>query len=189
MNRLVDCEYERWTKPVAATGVTLERPAVVFFNGTTSSECGSVKNLRVSFYCSAGAGTIYVHTVVVRESNQYWRLRLAETVVHEFFHHVQATVGMKYALGDVVQAGMNEQEASRRFELQALCVSTRILATTAAWDFTRRDYNEMVLGFRSTQQDARHGSTASNEYWGKRGFSMVLVGGCNTWTVPASRVS
>ncbi|MGJ6980186.1 neutral zinc metallopeptidase [Aestuariimicrobium soli] len=188
-NKLVDCELARWTKPVADSGHTLERPAVTFFNGTVNSECGNVRNSQVSFYCGAGTGTIYVHTRVTRESNEGWRLRLAETIVHEFFHHVQATTGILEARYRVVQAGMNDDEASRRTELQALCVSTRILATTPAWGFTRQDYNLIAYSLRHTPQDAQHGSTTSNDYWGRRGFSMVLVGGCNTWTVPASRVS
>ncbi|MGJ6980185.1 neutral zinc metallopeptidase [Aestuariimicrobium soli] len=185
---LLECEYQRWRPMFAAQNRAYARPKVVFYNGSTQSACGSVKGYEVSFYCAAGTPTIFVHNGLLKESNQWWHLRVAETMAHEFFHHVQYSSGLFEGRNLLRQEGIDSLELARRTELQTACVSSRILLVTPSFRFTRTDYNVMRKWFAGGQ-DAKHGNARSNTYWGTRGFYMDRVGGCNTWLVGSASVA
>lgn len=184
---IMKCQYAQWSPVFAKMGREFVMPKIYIYNGTVTSPCGKVTNWTVSFYCSNGHH-LYMHRKLISESNEWWRLRLAETASHEFFHHVQAMSGILDAAWELEKSGADSDETSRRIELQTACFSSRMLLMTHGWGFTREDYNLMQRWFEGGQ-DSRHGSAKSNKYWGTRGFYTANVAGCNTWLVHSSWVT
>lgn len=187
----LDCQYAGWVPAFAGIGVELPMPKVTFIDGAVQSPCGK-SGENVSFYCGTWDGSsygIYVHTSLIEQSNEWWRLRAFETLAHEFGHHVQMVSGIMWAAQQVTTAGgMQNAERSRRMELQTSCWAGRLLLQTPATQFNEADL-QTYIDWTQRDQDEWHGSRASNEYWWQRGMYMTKVGGCNTFTVGPERVS
>ncbi len=187
----LNCQHNAWLPVFKRAGRSLPKPKVVFFNETStlSTRCGTVKRSRVSFYCGHpdyGSYTIFVNENLMTQSNNWWRLRAAETLSHEYGHHVQqmsSILGTSYQL----QGSMSTNEISRRIELQTSCWSMRMLYHTKSLAFTRRDH-DIIYAWTARDQDAKHGSAASMRYWSMRGLYMSKISGCNTWVVGSNAV-
>ncbi len=89
---LVDCENTAWRKALAATPVTFSKPKVVFYNTTQASPCGRLGTVYPAAYCT-GDRTLYFSTAAYAQG-RYYRLAVAQFVMHEYAHHVQELAGI-----------------------------------------------------------------------------------------------
>jgi len=180
---VLKCQRAAWAPVLQRMGVNLPAVKVSFINGAIKTPCGVVGH-ETSFYCFDGRSGhyIFVHMSLLKQSNEWFRLRAFETLSHEYFHHVQRATGIFMASIRLGQNGLDVNEMSRRLELQTFCTAMRIVSATKANAFTRQDY-DIIVEWSSHDQDAQHGSAASNTYWWQRGLYMTKAAGCNTWTV------
>lgn len=187
----LQCQHAGWKGAFAAIGEDLPMPKITFIDGEVQSACGKA-GASVSFYCGTWDGSsygIYVHSELIEGSNSWWRLRVHETLAHEFGHHVQMMAGVMWAAANVANlGGMDNLERSRRIELQTSCWAGRLLVATEATQFTAQDLETFVT-WSQRDQDEYHGTKESNQYWWQRGMYSPTVGGCNTFTVGPERVT
>ncbi|MCB0913151.1 MAG: neutral zinc metallopeptidase [Propionibacteriaceae bacterium] len=179
---LVDCENKAWRKALAATPVTFAKPKVVFYNSSTTSPCGSLGTRYPAAYCT-GDRTLYFSTAAYAQG-RYYRLAVAQFVMHEYAHHVQE-------LADIFDSdwALDEKSAvtTRRIELQAHCMAHYQL-THSDIGFSASDRADAEYQFSYTTDAKGHGSVTAERYWGRRGLTGSKIGACNTWTVRASQV-
>lgn len=191
INNTIQCQWRGWKTVFDKAGEDLPKPKVLFISGAVQSPCGRA-GAEVSFYCGSWDGsnyTMYMHTNLAKQSNEWWRLRAFETSAHEFGHHVQMMSGVMYQSAVLADQGtIPSDEASRRRELQTSCWAMRLTYQTPVTKFSREDY-DVIVEWSAQDQDSEHGSAESNTYWWQRGLYMKKVGGCNTWTVGAKYVS
>ncbi len=179
---LVSCENAAWRKALAKTPVTFAKPKVVFYNTSTTSPCGKLGTSYPAAYCTSDR-TLYFSTAAYAQG-RYYRLAVAQFVMHEYAHHVQELAGIfasSWALEE------KSTVTTRRIELQAHCMAHYQL-THSQLGFSANDRAEAEFQFSYTTDAKGHGSVAAERYWGRRGLSASKIGACNTWTVRASRV-
>ncbi|MGD8215981.1 neutral zinc metallopeptidase [Aestuariimicrobium sp. Y1814] len=170
-------------------GTRLPRPSLYFISGPTQTPCGKISGSYYCGYFDLSETNIYLHSDLITDTNQWWRLRAFDTIAHEYGHHVQMAGGLFRASTAISDAGtMTVAERQRRLELQASCWAARIAVATPVTQYSPRDH-AIFIQWSQRDQDEYHGSAASNQYWWQRGQYMSKVGGCNTWTVGSSRVS
>ena len=182
--KIIDCQFAAWNPQFEQAGMTLSKPTLIIFNKTVSTACGKA-SAEQSFYCPA-TEEIYLSEQRFESSEQWWRLHFANTLVHEFVHHVQHRAGILDASMGLAQGS---QERTRRVELQAYCVANRVTLMTPGFKFGQRDYATLKQWAEQGEESKTHGSRASRQHWWMRGLEQSTVGGCNTWVVPAGQVT
>ena len=93
---LLACENKVWRKALAGTAVTFSQPKVVFYGTRTSSPCGTLGDTYPAAYCTSN-NTLYFATAAYAQG-RYYRLAVAQFVMHEYAHHVQNLAGLFAAL-------------------------------------------------------------------------------------------
>jgi predicted metalloprotease len=179
---LVACENAAWKKALAATPVAFSAPKVRFYGASTRSPCGKLGSTYPAAYCTSDH-TLYFSTASYRQG-RYYRLAVAQFVMHEYAHHVQELAGIFTASSSMSEAS---SVTTRRIELQAHCMAHYQL-THAKISFSARDRADAEFQFGYTADPKGHGSTTAERYWGRRGLSASTIGACNTWSVKASVV-
>ncbi|MGD7733473.1 neutral zinc metallopeptidase [Propionibacteriaceae bacterium G57] len=183
--QLVTCQYEAWAPVFEQTmGFKLSKPGLVIFAEQVKSPCGTVDDDQ-SFYCPNSA-EIYLSEKRFESSQDWWRLHFANTIAHEFLHHLQSEAGI---LEGAYSLDMTGDERTRRVELQAYCMTSRMMVVTPAYEFGDRDYQILKAWAAEGDSSKTHGSVASRKNWWMRGLEQKTLGGCNTWVVPASQVT
>ena len=182
VSTLLECLAGIFRPLVEQAGGDFEPVRHRFYGTRTESPCGAARD-AYAFYCETNA-TIYFSERVFRDSG-YARLVVADVVIHEYGHHVQAMMGILRAAD-----GLNEDRATitRRQELQVFCWTYYIFAALPSFALTVDDHSGFRQVWGSTDDPEGHGSVRAQEYWGPRGLSASELGACNTWTAPASRV-
>ena len=180
---LLDCQFAAWQPIFEDLDWQLDKPELVTFRDSVSTACGTVSDEQ-SFYCPASA-EIYLSEERFASSQDWWRLHFVNTIVHEFLHHVQASAGLLEA---AYQIDLREDERTRRVELQAYCMTSRMMLTTPAYQFGADDYRILKQWTTEGGSDT-HGSVSSRKHWWLRGFDQVTPAGCNTWVVDADQVT
>ena len=182
VGKLVDCENAAWKKVLAPTAVDFSKPTVTFYSSTAKSPCGKLGTTFPASYCT-GDSTIYF-SLQSYVQGRYFRLSVAELVMHEYAHHVQHLAG----IFDATDA-MDESFAvtTRRIELQAHCMAHYALRMSGV-GYDSSDRRELEYQWGYTSDATGHGSAKAEAYWGRRGLGAKTIGACNTWTVKASRV-
>jgi hypothetical protein len=182
VGKLVDCENAAWQKALAPTAVEFSKPRVKFYSSSAKSPCGKLGITFPASYCT-GDSTLYF-SLQSYVQGRYFRLSVAEVVMHEYAHHVQNIAGI-FDATDV----MDESSAvtTRRIELQAHCMAHYALVVSRV-GFTSADRRELEYQWGYTNDPGGHGSTKAEAYWGRRGLAGKNIGACNTWTVKAGRV-
>lgn len=153
-----------------------------FYGTRTESPCGTTRD-AYAFYCETNA-TIYFSERVFKDSG-YARLVVADVVIHEYGHHVQAMMGILRAADDLDE---DQATITRRQELQVFCWTYYVFAALPSFALTVDDHSGFRQVWGSTDDPVGHGTVKAQEYWGPRGLAGAELGACNTWTVPASRV-
>ena len=179
---LVDCQNKAWQKALAKTAIEFRKPSIKHYSSSIKSPCGALGTNFPASYCTAD-NTLYFSKASFTQG-RYYRLAVAEFVIHEYAHHVQ-TLARIFSHTDA----MKEREASisRRIELQAHCMAQYGL-THSNLGFTAADRADLEYQFGYTSDAEGHGSAKAERYWGQRGLDATKVGACNTWKVKASLV-
>lgn len=182
VSALLDCLAGVFRPLVEQAGGDFEPVRHRYFGTRTDSPCGTTRD-AYAFYCETNS-TIYFSDRVFRDS-RYARLVVADVVIHEYGHHVQAMMGILGAADDLSES---RAVITRRQELQVFCWTYYVLAALPSFALTVDDHSEFRQIWGSTDDPEGHGSVQAQEYWGPRGLAGSDLGACNTWTVPASRV-
>jgi len=182
VGKLVDCENAAWKKALAPTAVEFSKPKVKFYSTSAKSPCGKLGTTFPASYCT-GDSTLYF-SLQSYVQGRYFRLSVAQFVMHEYAHHVQNLAGI-FESSDV----MDETSAviTRRIELQAHCMAHYALRVSGL-GYTAADNREIEYQWGYTTDPTGHGSTKAEAFWGRRGLNAKTIAACNTWTVKASRV-
>ncbi|MFZ0529577.1 MAG: neutral zinc metallopeptidase [Propionicimonas sp.] len=179
---LVSCQNKAWKKALAGTAIKFSAPKIEHYSGSTRSPCGTLGTNFPASYCTADH-TLYFSKAAFAQG-QYYRLAVAEFVIHEYAHHVQS-------LADIFENtdALDESRASisRRIELQAHCMAQYGL-THSDLGFTAADRADLEYQFGYTSDATGHGSPKAERYWGRRGLAAAKIGSCNTWKAKPAQV-
>jgi predicted metalloprotease len=194
------CLDRAWVRQVRL-GRDVFRPAnVVTMNGGGQTPCGGSANR--SHYCGSNM-TIYIdgrsdvqHYNDRRVSKMWVRVAMADTMAHEYGHHLQYLTGISYAyrwLRYEAPSKSAQLEINRRMELQATCFSAIFQgANKATLPVTRAYKNEFnFISHNSGDEwdtERTHGSKYVQPYWMNRGFNSRNVAQCNTFTATSDKV-
>jgi predicted metalloprotease len=187
-------EYEQQVDQVISCLETLYRPVIdaasgdfstvhrTFYDTTVASPCGKETD-AYAFYCETDA-TMYFSEQVYKDA-KYARLSVADVVIHEYGHHVQAMMDF-FDHAD----GLDEKKAVtiRREELQVFCWTYYTFANVPSFDLTSSDKEFFLDVWGDTTDAEGHGSVKAQQYWGPRGLDGENLGACNTWAVSADKV-
>ncbi|MGC3995953.1 MAG: neutral zinc metallopeptidase [Propionicimonas sp.] len=179
---LMACENTAWRSALAATPVEFAKPKVTFYGSSTSSPCGHLDTTFPAAYCSSDR-TLYFSTASYQQG-RYYRLAVAEFVMHEYAHHVQELAGI---FDSTWVTGEGDSLTSRRIELQAHCMAHYQL-THSGIGFSASDRADSEYQFGYSSDASGHGSVKAERYWGRRGLAAESVGACNTWKVTRAKV-
>jgi len=179
---LVECQNKAWQKALAKTAIEFTKPKIQHYTSSSKSPCGTLGTNFPASYCTADQ-TLYFSKASFTQG-RYYRLAVAEFVIHEYSHHIQTLA----KIFNNTEA-MKERDASisRRIELQAHCMAQYGL-THSDLSFTAADRADLEYQFGYTSDAEGHGSAKAERYWGLRGLNADNVGACNTWTAKAGRV-
>ena len=153
-----------------------------FYGSSTSSPCGNSRD-AYAFYCERN-GTIYFSDQVY-DNARYARLVVADVVIHEYGHHVQAMMGMFDAADELDE---DRESIVRREELQVFCWTYYVFAAVPSFNLTVDDQSFFRQIWGQTDDPKGHGSVKAQQYWGARGLAGTSLGACNTWSVSKERV-
>ena len=178
---LLDCLETAYRAPLEAAGYDVSPVEVVHYADTVTTSCGR-ENDAYAFYCEADE-TIFFSGEVYKAAGDD-RLALADVVIHEYGHHVQAMTGILAA--GYEWAGDNE--VSRRTELQTFCWTYYTFTALDGFELTNRDRSVFSAVWSYAEDPTGHGSVEAQERWGPRGLNGADLGACNTWNVTPDEV-
>ncbi len=154
----------------------------IFYGNRIDTPCGRQTD-AYAFYCERDA-TIYLSEKVYSDS-RYSRLAAADTVIHEYGHHVQSMIG----IFDAADALSESREVTvRREELQVYCWTYYVFASLRSFELTDIDRSFFLELWTHTSDPEGHGSVKAQQYWGPRGLGGQNLGSCNTWSVSRASV-
>lgn len=179
---LVACLNKSWRKALAKTDVEFSKPKIKFYKTSIETACSTLGSNFPAAYCT-GDNTLYFSSSAYKQGG-YYRLAVAQFVMHEYGHHVQWLTGI-FENSRALDESSNK--TSRRIELQAHCMAHYQL-THSKVDFDGLDRVDVEYQFDYTNDPSGHGSTKAERYWGERGLDGKSMNACNTWKVPASKV-
>lgn len=198
------CLDRFWPGQVKAAGGRFRPPNLMIFSGSATSPCGGGVGAGISFYCptnqmiymEAGSDvTFWRKNGNVSYQSDWVRMKMADTVAHEFGHHVQNMVGILTASWNLRYASSQTKalEISRRTELQASCFGNVFLGANRSSFGISGDKRYQLQWLHSHQGDEYgvqpdHGSRAVYPIWTNAGWTSRSPSSCNTFTAPASYV-
>ena len=165
---VLDCLQRSWTTVVERADIQYFPPTVYTVTQGTKTRCGIF----------GGEYEAYV-------------------MAHEFGHHVQQLVGISMYFDERwgQATGAARLEQMRRHELQASCFAAAFFGanqrTLDLYGSRLALYRWSAYAGDDDQSDSApdHGSRKSNTAWAKAAFKAKSPAACNTWVVPAKRVS
>lgn len=179
---LVNCQNKAWKAALASVGISFSPPAIKHYGAELDTPCGTLGTSFPASYCTADR-TLYFSSAAATQGG-YYRLAVAEFVIHEYSHHVQTLVGI-FDHTDAFDA--SDAAISRRIELQAHCMAHYGL-THSGFGFTAADRADAEYQFSYAGDPTGHGSATAERYWGRRGLAATTIGACNTWRAKAKTV-
>ncbi|MFT3859790.1 neutral zinc metallopeptidase [Micropruina sp.] len=179
---LIGCLETLYHPIVDAAGGSYRKVQVTYYDTSVESRCGGQTD-AYAFYCESD-GTVYFSNQVYADA-QYARLAVADVVIHEYGHHVQAMMDFFEAADE-----LDEKRAItvRRQELQVFCWTYYAFANVPSFKLTDTDREFFLDVWGDTSDAEGHGSVKAQQYWGARGLSGENLGACNTWAVGADKV-
>lgn len=196
------CLDRAWPRQVRTGRDVFRPPNLVTMNGSVSSPCGGSSGR--SFYCDSNS-TIYIDGLSdvrayakyrANYSRIYLKVTMADTMAHEYGHHLQNLTGISSAFDDLWYDAPNRTarlEVNRRMEIQATCLA-------AIFDGANRNtlpmtgqYKQQWVWLSNNSGDEydterTHGSKYIQPYWMNRGFNTRNVALCNTFTATSDKV-
>ncbi|QNE20613.1 hypothetical protein F1D05_25260 [Kribbella qitaiheensis] len=194
------CLDRAWARQVRL-GRDVFRPAnVITMNGGGQTPCGGSSGR--SHYCDSN-GTIYIdgrsdvqNYNNSRVSKMWVRVHMADTMAHEYGHHLQNLTGISDAFAELWYAAPTKAaqlEINRRMEIQATCLSSVFQgankATLPVSRAYKNEYNFISHNSGDEWDTQRtHGSKVVQPYWMNRGFNSRNVAQCNTFIATSDKV-
>jgi predicted metalloprotease len=196
------CLDRAWPRQIRTGRDVFRPPNLVTMNGTANSPCGG--SAGRSFYCDSNS-TIYIDGLSdVRQyaknrqnyNRIYLKVTMADTMAHEYGHHLQNLTGISDAFADLWYDAPNKTaqlEVNRRMEVQATCLA-------AIFDGANRntlpmtgEYKRQWVWLSNNSGDEydterTHGSKYIQPYWMNRGFNTRNVALCNTFAATPDKV-
>jgi uncharacterized protein len=199
-NAVLDCLQRAWKPMVVRAGVKF-RPADLYDVAPGSkTACGTFGKEIEAWYCDENSGIYlewYQHLEAAGYDHVQAEVSIQFVMAHEFGHHVQELVGISAYYDDRwgEATGPARLELMRRHELQASCFGSAFLGANRAnlslWGDRFLDYQWAAHGGDEYTWDRvrDHGSSRSQTAWTDVAFTAKSTSACNTWVVPAQRVS
>jgi len=198
-NAVLGCLERAWKPVVERADVVYSSTVVYVVDQGWKTGCGIFGKDDEGFYC-ADAGIYLDWDQFTEESpdDRVWAgVYLQFTMAHEFGHHVQQLTGISSYFDDrwSEASGAARLEQMRRHELQASCFASAFLGANQQ---TLDLYGERLEAYRDAayagDDDAPtvppdHGSRKSSTAWAQAAFKAKSPSACNTWSVPAKRVT
>jgi hypothetical protein len=181
VSALLECLAAAYKPLVEEAGFDFRPVKHTHFNASVETPCGRTED-EFAFYCESNS-TIYFSRQVFESADQA-RLATADTVIHEYAHHVQSMVEI-FAHSESLSP---RAVTVRREELQAFCWTYYAFTAIDGFDPDPDDRVMFSRIFANTDDPDGHGSVAAQQYWGPRGLAAGSLGACNTWSVPAETV-
>jgi predicted metalloprotease len=194
------CLDRAWQRQVRVGRDVFRPPNVVTMNGGGQTPCGG--SAGRSHYCDSNM-TIYIdgrsdvqdfHNPRV---NRMWvRVHMADTMAHEYGHHLQNLTGISDAFDELWYESPNKSaqlEINRRMEIQATCFSSVFQGANKGTLPVSRAYKDAwnFISHNSGDEwdtERTHGSKYIQPYWMNRGFNSRNVALCNTFTATSDKV-
>lgn len=193
-----------WDGIFKASGAEYQRPTLVFFEGMTSTYCGTGQAAMGPFYCPADQ-KIYIDLSFYDELKHKYQaagdFAQGYVIAHEVGHHVQNLIGTSEKVQRARQQAGSEAEANQlsvRLELQADCYAG-VWAAYAGMENRIEDGDieealnaAAVIGDDALQKKAQgyavpdsftHGSSEQRMRWFKKGLSAADIQACDTFNV------
>jgi len=183
VDELLNCLAVIFRPLVEESGNTFLDVDHKFYEKRISTPCGSETD-AYAFYCQENH-TIYFSEEVYDDA-RYARLIVADVVIHEYGHHVQAMAGILDAADD--DSTEDKDVVVRREELQVFCWTYYVFASVPTFGVVVEDHNFFRDVWGQTSDPEGHGSVKAQEYWGARGLEGKNLGACNTWTTAKDKV-
>ena len=194
-NRILPCLNKSWYPSIKRSGYQWKPPKLVVYGGTIKTPCGPTTR---PYYCNGAIYMPWPPDVQNYRTNQTWaRALMANTIAHEYGHHVQWLSGILDASWTRTRQ-LPSQSAklleSRRRELQASCFGAIYLGADRTWFPMRGSMLTMWRYVVSHSGDEYskirdHGSRTYHNYWSLRGYNTLRPSGCNTFTASTKATS
>lgn len=192
-----------WTQLFQANGQRYQPPKLVFYQGGTTSGCGSAQSAMGPFYCPADQG-IYIDTSFFDELASRFQapgdFAAFYVVAHEAGHHIQTVTGITNRIRRA-QGGVSETQSNAlqvRMELQADCLAG-VWASNVNISGDSLDPGDLEEGLRAAQaigddrlqqsagravrpESFTHGSSAQRQEALRRGFQGRTLESCASYT-------
>ncbi|MFP3832690.1 neutral zinc metallopeptidase [Chryseobacterium sp. SIMBA_028] len=186
---------QTWNQVFQENGMTYTRPAVVLFEDTTQSACGTAQSAMGPFYCPADQ-KVYMDMSFFNELQQRFGAKVTEFTVayvlaHEIGHHVQTLLGTTQKVDALRRSGRYSEA-----EMNKVSVATELQADFYAGVWARRtnDSKQIIepgdiqsaidaaeaVGDDNIQKRAQgyvnqesftHGSSAQRKEWFMKGYN------------------
>lgn len=184
-----------WDQIFKENGMTYSKPAVVLFEDTTNSACGTAQSAMGPFYCPADQ-KVYMDMSFFGELQQRFGAKVTEFTVayvlaHEVGHHVQTLLGTTQKVDALRRSGRYSEA-----EMNRVSVATELQADFYAGVWARRtDDSKKILepgdiqsaidaaeavgddniqkrgqGYVN-QESFTHGSSAQRKEWFMKGYN------------------
>jgi hypothetical protein len=203
--RTKSCLDRAWPRQLQLAKDQFRAPRLIAVSGPIQTPCSG--GAPSSFYCSANE-TIYMDAIGdVTDYRKYsaysnrtqaltfLRMDMADTVAHEYGHHVQYLSGILRAANTLQyeKSGDAALEVSRRLELQASCLGNVFLGINKFTYPIKGSAKNELDWLHSHQGDEYgtqrdHGSRKVVPYWTGRGWNSHNNALCNTFTAPSNLV-
>ncbi len=195
---------DTWGQAFKQNNMTYREPTLVFFAGSTRSNCGFASAASGPFYCPADQ-KIYIdlsfYDQLKRQFQAPGDFAQAYVLAHEVGHHVQNLTGVlpKFAAWRRGRPEAQVNQMSVRVELQADCYAGIWARHTAQKGLLEEgDMAEALnaaskIGDDAMQRRAQgyvvpeafnHGTSEQRFRWFKRGFDSGTLAACDTFSAP-----
>lgn len=197
---VLGCLQRAWKPVVERSDVEFTSAKVYAVNAGSTTRCGILTKEVGGFYCADGSG-IYLDWRGFVEDDVYNRVwagvYLQYTMAHEFGHHVQQLVGISEYYDERSERikGARGLQEMRRHELQASCFASAFLGanqqTLGLYDAKLQAYRDAAYSGDDDPPASTpdHGSRESSTAWANAAFTSQSPSACNTWSVPAGKVT
>jgi hypothetical protein len=204
-NQLKACLDRAWPRQVGLAKDQFRAPHLIAMTGPTQTPCSG--GAPSSFYCPSN-DTIYMdavndmkyYQVYLSYSNRtqamaWLRMEMADTVAHEYGHHVQNLTGILDASWKLQydKSGDAALEVSRRREIQATCFGNVFLGVNKS-SYPISGVLKTQLSYLHSHQGDEYGSQPDHgsrkiiPYWANRGYNSHNPAACNTFTASSNLV-